>query len=70
MSLYLYILYIYIYATYEVTDMLTRWEESFHNKYVHQIITMYILNILKFCFQSYINKAEKIHSSSYTEKKN
>ena len=33
---------------YEMIDILIRWEESFHNVYVHQIIMMYTLNILYF----------------------
>ena len=31
----------------EMMNVLARWEESFHNIYVYQIITVYTLNYLK-----------------------
>lgn len=36
---------------------------SFHNEYVHQIITLCILNISQFYCQLYLNKTEKMEES-------
>ena len=46
---------------------LPRWEESFQNVYIYKIITMYTLNILKFC-QLYFNKAKQNKINGLSEK--